>query len=179
MKDKHLLSLLGRPVVSYTFEHAKAARRLTKVVVSSDCPEILRLGARAGLEIIPRPAHLATSEASVQDVLLHAMEHVEANSVFRAEAVVTLYGNCPVRPFGVIDHALEVLKATGCDSVRSFCPVGKWHPAWMAELNGDRVKALVPGSVHRRQDLPSLYLHDGAVAVLREQQITVRRRVSA
>src|SRR5947208_1112123 len=33
----------------------------------------------------------------------------------------------------------------------------------MSRLEGDRVVALHPGSVHRRQDLPPLFLHDGAV----------------
>jgi CMP-N-acetylneuraminic acid synthetase len=50
--------------------------------------------------------------------------------------------------------------------VRTFCPVGKWHPAWMSRLEGDQVKALQEGSIHRRQDLEPLYLHDGAVVAV-------------
>ena len=81
-----------------------------------------------------------------------------------------LYGNVAVRPAGAIDQAVEVLQQTGCDSVRTFCPVGKWHPAWMSKFEVDgRVTALQAGSVHRRQDLPELWLHDGAcVAVSRK-----------
>jgi len=102
----------------------------------------------------------------VQDVLLHAMHSIEQRSSFRADAIVTLYGNLPVRGEGVIDRAIAKLIETGCDSVRSFCPVGKWHPAWMSRLNGDVVEPLQPGSIHRRQDLPPLYLHDGAVVAV-------------
>jgi CMP-N-acetylneuraminic acid synthetase len=72
-----------------------------------------------------------------------------------------------VRGDGVVDRAIRVLQETGCDSVRTFCPVGKWHPAWMSRLEEDgRVEPLHPGSVHRRQDLPSLFLHDGAVVAV-------------
>ena len=39
----------------------------------------------------------------------------------------------------IIDRAITHLKETACDSVRSFCPVGKWHPAWMSQLIDDRV----------------------------------------
>lgn len=165
LKNKHLIPLLGRPVISYTFDHSHLAGLLTQVVVSSDSPEIRRLGASAGFQAIARPAALATSDASVQDVLLHAMHTVEAASDFRADAVVVLYGNVPVRPEGIIDEAIRLWAATGCDSVRSFCPVGKWHPAWMSRLDEDRVHALQPGSIHRRQDLVPLFLHDGAVVV--------------
>lgn len=166
LKNKHLLPLLGRPVICYTFDHARAARLLTRIVVSSDSAEILDLAKSEGFEAIKRPAELATPEASVQSVLLHAMETVESDRTFHADAVVTLYGNVPVRGEGVIDRAIAVLQSTGCDSVRSFCPVGKWHPNWMARLDEDKVIPLHSGSIHRRQDLDPLYLHDGAVVAV-------------
>ena len=166
LKNKHLLPLLGRPVISYTFGHARAATRLTRTIVSSDSPEILTLAAREGFATIARPPELATSDASVQDVLLHALRMHEQASGFHADAIVVLYGNVPVRGDEVIDRALELLESTRCDSVRTFCPVGKWHPAWMSRLEGDKAIALRPGSIHRRQDLEPLYLHDGAVVAV-------------
>jgi CMP-N,N'-diacetyllegionaminic acid synthase len=175
LKNKHLLPLLGRPVIDYTFEHARAAGLLGKTVVSSDSADVLRLATAAGFETIARPAALATADASVQDAMLHAMEQVEARSSFRADALVVLYGNVPVRPQGAINRAIQVLRETGCDSVRSFCPVGKWHPAWMAKLAEDRVLPLQAGSIHRRQDLTPLFLHDGGVvAVSRESMLRGR-----
>jgi CMP-N-acetylneuraminic acid synthetase len=172
LKNKHLLPLLGKPVIAYSFDHACAARRIDRVIVSSDCPQILKLARQYGLDAIRRPAHLATSEASVQDAMLHAMRGVEADESFQSDAVVVLYGNVPVRSPGVIDRAIDLLEETRCDSVRSFCPVGKWHPGWMCKLEGDHVSALRPGSIHRRQDLEPLFLHDGAVvAVSRESML--------
>jgi CMP-N-acetylneuraminic acid synthetase len=169
LPNKHLLPLLGRPVIEYTFEHARRAPALSRIVVSTDCSEVRKLAERGFLETVARPSNLATAEASVQDVLLHALKTVEERSIFRADAIALLYGNVPVRGDGVIDRAVAMLESTGCDSVRSFCPVGKWHPAWMAKLSGDaldRIEPLQSGSIHRRQDLAPLYLHDGAVVVV-------------
>ena len=167
LKNKHVLPLLGRPVVQYTFAHARQAKLLTRVVVSTDSPEVRRLAEANFFETVRRPAELATADASVQDAMLHALETVESTSTFRADALVVLYGNVPVRGDGVIDRALRTLAETGCDSVRTFCPVGKWHPAWMSKLEDDgNVVPLHPGSVHRRQDLPTLFLHDGAVVAV-------------
>lgn len=165
LKDKHLLPLLGRPVIQYTFDRVRASSRLTHVVVSSDCPRILALAAADGFDTVLRPSELATSDASVQDVLLHAMDHVESTRGRCVDAVVTLYGNVPVRPAGAIDEAIALLQSTRSDSVRSFCPVGKWHPAWMSRIEDTRAIANRPGSIHRRQDLEPLFLHDGAVVV--------------
>jgi CMP-N-acetylneuraminic acid synthetase len=119
-----------------------------------------------GFEVIARPSELGTSDASVQAVMLHAMQTIESRGEFRADALVVIYGTIPVRPEGVFDEAIEMLKRTGCDSVRSFTPVGKWHPAWMSKLEGDRVIPVQPGSIHRRQDLTPLWLHEGAVVAV-------------
>jgi CMP-N,N'-diacetyllegionaminic acid synthase len=166
LPNKHLLTLQGRPVISYTLDHARAASRLSRVVVSSDCPLVRRFGVVNGFDAIDRPRELATDSASVQDVLLHAVDSLRAEHGFHADAVVVLYGNVPIRPTGVIDQAIEMLQDTGCDSVRSFTPVGKWHPAWMSRLKGDVVEPLIAGSIHRRQDLEPLLLHDGAVVAV-------------
>jgi CMP-N-acetylneuraminic acid synthetase len=175
LPNKHLLPLLGRPVIEYTFDHAAAARRLGRIVVSTDCPGVARLARQRGLEVIDRPPPLATSEASVQAVMLHAMDQAESTG-FVAAGLAVLYGNVPVRGRGVIDRAVELLQSSGCDSVRSFCPVGKWHPAWMSRLEGDVVQPLAAGSIHRRQDLPPLFLHDGAVvAVSRRSMLRGRQ----
>lgn len=165
LKSKHLLPLAGRALIGHTFADVHAARRLTHVVVSSDCPRILALAAGNGFETLRRPAELATDGASVQDVLLHALDQVESRVEMKFGAVATLYGNVPVRPAGIIDEAIALLASTGCDSVRSFCPVGKWHPNWLSKIEGDRAIAFRPGSIHRRQDLEPLFLHDGAVVV--------------
>jgi CMP-N-acetylneuraminic acid synthetase len=166
LASKHLRLLLGRPMIEYTFDHAFDSALLHRVVVSTDCPGVKQLARRYQIEVIDRPAELAGPDASVQDVMLHAMKTAEKNGDFHADALAVLYGNVPVRGSGVIDSAIQILRETGCDSVRSFCPVGKWHPAWMSKLDGDKVHALQPGSIHRRQDLTPLYLHDGAIVAV-------------
>jgi CMP-N-acetylneuraminic acid synthetase len=171
LRNKHLLNLLDRPVITYTFDHARASRLMNRVVVSTDCPEIRRLAISGGFEVIDRPEELATSDAAVQDVMLHAMRHVELQSDFAADALVVLYGNVAIRPPGIVDRAIRLLQQSGADSVRSFCSVGKWHPMWMAKLNGDRVENFQSGGIHRRQDLPPLFLHEGAVVVVSRQSL--------
>lgn len=170
LSDKHLRWLLGRPVIDYTLDHAAASRRLTHILVSSDSQGVLARARARRFDAIDRPAEFATDDASVQDVMLHALHAAESNGR-RFDAAVILYGNVAVRGDGVIDRAIECWQKTGCDSVRTFCPVGKWHPAWMSTLNGDVVTPVRPGSIHRRQDLEPLHLHDGACVVLSRESL--------
>jgi CMP-N,N'-diacetyllegionaminic acid synthase len=165
LADKHLQPLLGRPVIDYTLDHCTASTRLTRTIVSSDSPGVRERAAQRGFEAIDRPEELCTDTASVQAVMLHAVAYAEASG-FAPDAALILYGNVAVRGAGVIDRAIGHWLATRCDSVRTFCPVGKWHPGWMSKLSGDVVEPLRPGSIHRRQDLEPLFLHDGAVVVM-------------
>jgi CMP-N,N'-diacetyllegionaminic acid synthase len=172
LTGKHLRRLCGKPVIEYTFDHAAQSRLLTTTIVSTDCPTIKSWAMMRGLPVVDRPMELATASASVQDSLLHAMDKFEYSArSFKADALVVLYGNVPVRPEGCIDQAIQLLAQTQCDSVRSFCPVGKWNPAWMSKLDGDKVQPLTPGSIHRRQDLEELFLHDGAVVAVSRQSM--------
>jgi CMP-N-acetylneuraminic acid synthetase len=172
LKNKHLLPLLGRPVIEYTFDAARNAQRLTHVVVTSDSPDILTHARAVPFEAIERPAELATSDASVQATCLHAMLEFERRHGAEVDAIVVLYGNVAVRDETVIDRALELLQATQCDSVRSLSPVGKWHPAWMHRLDGNVMQPFAANNIHRRQDLEPIYLHDGAaVAVSRRSML--------
>ena len=85
-------------------------------------------------------------------------------------AVVLLYGNVPIRAAGMIDRCVEMLMKTGADSVQTIAPVGKMHPYWMFDREGDgRIRKHVANDVFRRQDLPALYSPTGAVYVMRTE----------
>src|ERR1700679_1156727 len=67
LPNKHLLPLLGRPVIDYTFDAAVASRLITRLVVTTDCPYVTALAQARRIEAIARPGELAGPEASVQD----------------------------------------------------------------------------------------------------------------
>lgn len=168
LPDKCVLPLLGRPVIAYSIEHAKAAQRLEAVVLTSDSSPALEIGRQMDILTLTRPAELAGDTARVDDVARHATQWYEARVGASVDAVVILYGNIPVRAAGIIDKCIEHLAATGCDSVRTVAPIGKHHPDWLHRLHGDRMEQYRPNSIHRRQGLEPLYCHDGAVvAVMR------------
>src|SRR3954463_16435751 len=104
LPNKHLLPLLGRAVISYTFDHAQSAATVTRTVVSSDCRHVRALASRAGFPSIERPWGLSPAGASVQAAMLHAIQPAERSGHCQADALVVRYGNVPVRGDGVIDR---------------------------------------------------------------------------
>jgi CMP-N-acetylneuraminic acid synthetase len=166
LPDKCVRDLLGRPVIVYTFDHARASRKLTAVVLSTDSEPAKELAREAGVEVIDRPAELATDSATVDAAARHAVECWETGHGRTTDVVALLYGNVPVRAHDLIDRAIEQLARSGADSVRSVAPVTKQHPDWVHRLDGDRMVQYRSNSIYRRQDLTPLFYHDGAVAAV-------------
>jgi sialic acid synthase SpsE/CMP-N-acetylneuraminic acid synthetase len=174
---KNVALLLGRPLIAYTIEHARAASRVDRVAVSTDGPAIAAVARGMGAQVVARPPHLATDTATVDSAARHAVEWIELSSNVRFDAVVILYGNVPLRPGDLIDRAVAKLVDTGCDSVQSVSPVGKMHPFWMKTLGGegrDVLEHYQPNSIYRRQDLPPVFMLDGGIiAVTRASLFSV------
>jgi len=167
LPDKCVLPLLGSPVISYTINHARDSRLVDQIVLTTDSVRASAIGRAAGIEVIDRPADLASDTASVCAVVQHAVRLTEDRAEGQFGAIVILYGNVPVRSEGIIDRCVDHLVQTGCDSVRTVAPVTKQHPDWIHRLESDRMIQFRPNSIHRRQDLEPLYYHDGAVVVVK------------
>ncbi len=172
LPGKNARPCAGRPVISWTIGHAHRSEAISRVVVSTDGPELKAIAVSQGVEVAHRPHTLADDTATVDAAARQAVLAVDPDEVF--DNIVILYGNVPVRPADLTDRAVSKLCDTGCDSVQSVCPVGKHHPYWMKELGaGATMMQHVPNQVYRRQDLPSLYeLDGGIIAVTRESLFT-------
>lgn len=171
LPDKCVLPLCGRPMIAYTIGHARAAKRVNDIVLTTDSPAAQTIGRSQGIRVVQRPAELATDTARVDDSVRHAVGWYEEAAGRMIDAVVILYGNIPVRAPGSIDRCIECLERTGCDSVRTVAPVTKQHPDWIHRLEVDRLVQFRPNSIHRRQDLEPLYYHDGAVIAVARRSL--------
>lgn len=175
LAGKNLRPIAGKPCALWAVEHALRARLVTRVALSTDSLELQRLALERGVDVVARPAELADDEARVDRALRHAVETVDPQGA--CEVVALLYGNVPVRPEGLVDRAIAALVETGADSVQSYAPVGKHHPAWTCCVD-EATGAVAPllggerwGGAHRRQDLPRAYLPDGGVVVVRRDAL--------
>src|SRR5687768_13201318 len=71
---KNLRLLGGVPLIVHTLRAAQAARRLDRVVVSTEDGEIADVARREGVQVIQRPLALAADDVQNTDVVRHALE---------------------------------------------------------------------------------------------------------
>lgn len=176
LPGKNLRDIAGKPCVCWTIDAAReamAAGAVARVALSADGPALSQIASRAHIEFIERPASLAGDTARVDDAARHAVIELElaGPSHGPCDPVVILYGNVPVRPRGLIERAVTLLRESGAHSVQSYAPVGKYHPWWTAVV-GERGDVrpwegdVLNHGVFRRQDLPAAHVPDGGVIVV-------------
>jgi CMP-N-acetylneuraminic acid synthetase len=162
---------MGRPLLAYTADAAMSARRLNRVVLSTDDPEIARAGGDCGVEVpFLRPPELAADDTPTVPVLQDAVRRLEAGGG-RCDAVFLLQPTNPLRTPDDIDGAIELLERTGADSVISFVDAGERHPARMKMID-ETGRVLDPPFAEPfegmpRQHLPRLFLREGSVYLTR------------
>jgi CMP-N,N'-diacetyllegionaminic acid synthase len=168
---KNARMLGGKPLLAYTIEAALAARRINRVVVSTDDDEVAEIGRRCGAEVpFRRPDDLARDETPMLGVVQHALRTLQQEGD-RFDAVCLLQPTSPFRERDEIDGCIDQLERSAADAVVTVRAVPQeYNPHWVYFADDAGVLTLstderVP--ITRRQDLPSAFHRDGSVYVTR------------
>jgi CMP-N,N'-diacetyllegionaminic acid synthase len=172
---KNVRLLGGKPLLQWTAEAALASHTLASVVLSTEDDEIAAIGRRCGIAVpFLRPAELARDDTPTLPVIQHAMRLLE-DSGERFDAVCLLQPTTPFRKPSVIDDCINLLAASGSDSVVSVLRVPtEYNPHWVyfREADGSmKLSTREPEPIARRQSLPPAFHRDGSVYVTRRNVI--------
>jgi CMP-N,N'-diacetyllegionaminic acid synthase len=175
---KNARLVAGRPLLQYTAQAALAARRLDRVILSTEDEQIAKLGRSCGLDVpFLRPAELAQDTTPMLPVVQHAVRALEIDGD-HFDAICLLQPTSPLRRASDIDQAVDLLERSQADSVISFVEVGHWHPAHMKYLTDDGRVIHPPFAEgvegRRRQDLGKVYLPEGSIYLTRTAVVMER-----
>jgi N-acylneuraminate cytidylyltransferase len=188
---KNLQLLAGKPLVAHAIETGRAARLVTRVVCSTDDPEIAALARAAGAEVpFLRPAELARDTSEDWSVFVHVLDWLEREEGWRPDLIVNLRPTSPLRRPSHVDGAIELLLQTGADSVKAVC-LARQHPHKMWLRQGDgaiepflkTAFRLTRGPDVPRAELEDVYWQNGVVdvtrrEVIRDQRVMIGRHVA-
>ena len=144
-------------------------------MISTEDEEIADVARQLGVDVpFLRPAHLAGDETPMLDVLADLVASLERHERYRPDILVLLQPTSPFRRAGRIDAAVDLLTASGADSVVTVVPVPhQFTPSSLMQLQGDRLVPWAPDGAVRRQDKPLLFARNGpAVVAVRTRVIT-------
>ena len=175
---KNVRLLAGKPLIQYTAEAARAAKLLTKTILTTDDKEIAEVGRQCGLEVpFLRPPELARDDTPTLPVLQHAVRFLEDRGEF-FDAICLLQPTNPMRQSSDIDACVALLEKTGVDSVVTVLPVpAEYNPHWVYFRNDDGTFRLSTGEktpIPRRQLLPPAFHREGSVYVMRRAVLMLK-----
>ncbi len=170
---KNIKPLAGKPLICYTIEVALKLAPLSHIILSTDDPEIARVGREAGLIVdYMRPAELATDTSGTREVIIDAMDWAESRGVV-FDKVCLLQPTSPLRTVEDVERCLElytpevdmvvsVVEATSNPYYNCF----ETSPStgFLHISKGD-------GMLTRRQDAPPAWEYNGAVYVINPEAI--------
>lgn len=160
---KNLLTARGKPLIAWTIEAALQSSVIDHIVVSSDDDEIIETARVWGCSVsLRRPAELASDSATSIDVVLHTLEKLPGY-----RHVILLQPTSPQRTAADIDAAFSLMQSVGAPSCVSVCEAEQ-SPYWMYRLKKDRKLERLLSEEHsttRRQDLPPIYVLNGAIYI--------------
>jgi CMP-N,N'-diacetyllegionaminic acid synthase len=112
LPGKNLREIGGISLIGYKAISARQSRYCSRLIVSSDSPQIQAEAKRHGAEVLfSRPAELATDTASSNDVILHAMDWIESHERRRYDAIMVLEPSSPFARSEHYDEAAELFTA--------------------------------------------------------------------
>lgn len=159
---KNLKDLAGQPLAAWTIRAALDAKTITRVVVSSDDFEIIKLAKELGADAIARPESISGDGADVRDAEAHVLS-VLAQVGYEPDVFVRLQPTSPLRRAFHIDTAVgQVLD--GAPSIVSVCDVRE-HPYLVCWLGpGNKLCRSEDGPWRLpRQQYPQRYFINGAI----------------
>ena len=177
---KNLRDVAGEPLIGHAIRAAQASLLLTTFLTTTDDAEIAEVAQRLGSPVLRRPAELASDDASVISVLLHAVEHAEQKSGVPYPIILLLQPTSPMRTGGDIDAVIEMLaEDPTLESVISVCRVEDSHPARMYRFDAEGLMVPVwpEWETARRQEMPVVYHRNGALYACRRDVLMERHTI--
>nr|WP_136249818.1 acylneuraminate cytidylyltransferase family protein [Ningiella ruwaisensis] len=121
--NKNIKIMNGQPLITWSILQAKASKKISRVIVSTDDETIADIARKAGAQVPElRPKHLATDVASTEVVMLHALDTwMKDESNKNGHAMVLLQATSPLRLANSIDSAISLFEQQQADSLVSVC----------------------------------------------------------
>lgn len=181
---KNLAWLGGFPLIGWSIAAALEARLVDAVVVSTDDEETACVAEALGAEVpFIRPAELAADDTPDLPVFEHALHALRSLRGWSPELVVQLRPTSPLRRRGMVDEAVQLLRAhPDADSLRAVTAPGQ-TPYKMWRLQGSLLEPLLGTTEQElfnapRQSLPAVFWQTGQIDVIRAATILGRRSMT-
>ena len=169
--------MCGKPLIVYSMENARALREKLNldvdVTVSTDDEELAGIVKNRGIDVVARPAELATDNVTLDPVIFHALSVMEEKKQVTYDVVITMQATSPTLKADTIAKAIEYFASNEYDTVLSA--TNRPHLSWKIGSDGSYEK-----NYEKRlnsQELPANYIETGGFLITKRSCVTKNGRI--
>lgn len=175
LTDKNIRLLNGKPLLAYTIDAAHGSGVFTEIAVSSDSEEILSLADNFGANTHRRDPEFAQDDSEMDPVI---QEFIERRKLSSDAIIILLQPTSPLREAKHIVEAYQWFLESTCDSVVSVCTIAsKFLKAYTQKNNFLSPICDVETAYTRRQDLPTVFMPNGAIYIFRVEKFCKENKI--
>jgi len=175
IRDKNLSTLGGYPLLAYSIVAAKLARRIERVLLSTDSEQYAEIGRRYGAEVpFLRPEEFSGDKSTDREFMAHAMTWLQNHEGCVPEFWVHLRPTTPLRTPEYLNAAVAMLEGRPeATALRSAHPSPESPFKWFRRSDEGYLMALITDDTRLdnfnrpRQGYPMVFIPDGYVDVVR------------
>ena len=172
---KNSALLNGRPLIGYVISAARSSELFDAVCVSTEDKEIAEIATREGASAIDRPPELATDDAQVSDVGIHALDAMTLQGK-RYDSIFITYPTAVLLLPEDFRGAWDLLLAERANAVFAVTRYIE-HPLHAVKKSGRFLRPAFPKAPELHQGLPEFYVPAGCFYLIRTDVLRERRDV--
>ncbi len=182
LPGKNLKKLGGHPLIAWTIDAAKKSKKITHLVVSSECIKTCKIAEKYGAMVpFVRPSYLTDKNVTNYPVVMHTLKFMEKKFKIKYDIILLLQPTCPVRSTKHIDSSIYELYNSKLNTVVSVKgPYVKRDPI-LKRIDGQILRPLCSFSTEKKSK--GFYLYNASIYgakrdyFLREQKLTSKKEV--
>ncbi len=161
MPGKNIRSLAGKPLIAWSIEHARAVKRIERIIVSTDSEEIAAVARDFGAEVpFIRPVELARDDSPEWLAWRHALAFLQESKGTLPEAMLSIPATAPLRLPVDLENCLDEFARGDADMVITVSNAHRnpWFNMVKKKPDGTVGLVMPPTSgITRRQDAPEVF----------------------
>lgn len=174
---KNLADLGGKPLLAWTTAAALSAPSLSRIVCSTEDPEIAHMACQLGIEVRQRPEALAEDQVTAVTVVRHTVQQLYTQNGYVPEVVLMLLPTSPFRTARHIEDAIALWRRRVCDAIVG---VKQLHGQTLETIRtqdefGYLVAHTSTAMLRQRQEQTPLYRVNGAIFLIAERALLLHK----
>ena len=106
IKNKNLLKVSNKPLISWTIDYAKKlGKKKYEIVVSSDCDKIRKICKKEKIFFLKRPKKISGDFTSMDEVIFHAFNELKQKFKY----IILLQPTSPLKKLNLVNKSIKIL----------------------------------------------------------------------